>query len=107
MHICYARPTALLDRETGLPLVVAFYNSSYTAEATAARMEYYRDVDLGVPVSPALFELPEFCVVAPEDEVSSSGGDGMVDVVDASQTVCTRAAPQYNLTDQPTNQPTD
>lgn len=73
MHICYARPTALLDRETGLPLVVAFYNSSHTAEATAARTEYYY-VDLGVPVSPALFGLPDFCVVAPEDEVRSSGG---------------------------------
>jgi hypothetical protein len=61
--------TALLDRETGLPLVVSFYNTSYSTEAAAARTEFYRDVRLGVPVDPALFAVPGSCVLGAEDEV--------------------------------------
>lgn len=61
--------TALLDRGTGLPLVVAFYNTSYSTGSTAARTEYYRDVRMGAPVSPALFDVPDACLLGAADEV--------------------------------------
>lgn len=109
----HVHETALLDRETGLPLVVAFYNgtSSYTAESTAARTEYYRDVALGVPVSPALFEVPDTCVLAAEDEVGKQRClvDGVDGVEGAPSTIhtCMRAHPRTPPTNQPINQSTN
>ena len=70
--------TAIVDRETGLPLAVSFYGEPpapgeeeqpQPQQQGPARVEYYRDVRLGAPVDPGLFEIPNYCLTAPEDEV--------------------------------------